>query len=631
LEDAHTFYAKKILTSKEFLKFFTLISLFFIIVFFTFCIFTLFSFIEGLKEKSILEAYRIERNLMEDLSQTSRLMSFLGKKIESHDSKNLESIVAFLKEANVFKVKSMSGEEEIAYFDWINYAGLLVATGKTGILLDPPDVSYRPYFKKCRKLPWLLHVSPPDQSVYQNTRILPVGLGVTDDAGNFLGLISAGLKVSHLADLIEKVLESPYTRFLILQEDSIVIMSSERAETLSKEDFLLSEKLLVNKTLLDFTISFFQNHTLYAYEKKMSQFPYRILTGITTEGAKEELIRQIFPYFLGFLIMATGCIFVFFYFRKKHMLEIYKLTQNILNTNGKEPCMRPISHHPSEMSQLIEAFQLIQRKLQKQEREKHKLEELSKAIRLSYQMKNDFLCQFYSHTRASLYYMEECSSILLNSFQEELGIKLDFQKQKILLKEIHNTASDMVFAKIKKLEFSDVDTNAAIKNCILIKTQTAFFKGITIKEKLYSDLPFFCTDEFRFKQIILGLLSLSLESTPQGGKICISTTLKEEHGQHSLIITLKDNGFGLDQEDLIRLETNFREGESIFLPNFEALKKIIEICHGKLSIEATWGEGKKITLAFPFKKTKQTRQEKGEAKEEEGLPPNVYLFPQKKR
>eukprot|EP01037_Dinobryon_pediforme_P017696 gene17696-17906_t len=89
------------------------------------------------------------------------------------------------------------------------------------------------------------------------------------------------------------------------------------------------------------------------------------------------------------------------------------------------------------------------------------------------------------------------------------------------------------------------------------KLQAAFIRNVRIKSTLHSNLPPFLADELCFKQVILGLISLSFEYSPKGGIIKISTSVKIENDQQFLVVKLEDNGFAFDEKDIRRISERF--------------------------------------------------------------------------
>ena len=110
-------------------------------------------------------------------------------------------------------------------------------------------------------------------------------------------------------------------------------------------------------------------------------------------------------------------------------------------------------------------------------------------------------------------------------------------------------------------------------------------------------------DELHFKHVILSLLSKSLYSMSNEGTLEISADEKIIDQKRFLELTIKDNGFGLEREDIDRIETNlgyyeFYLFQSKNLP-FKIIEEIIKLHQGKIHCYAKWQEGSSITIVIP--------------------------------
>jgi two-component system sensor histidine kinase PilS (NtrC family) len=105
------------------------------------------------------------------------------------------------------------------------------------------------------------------------------------------------------------------------------------------------------------------------------------------------------------------------------------------------------------------------------------------------------------------------------------------------------------FARFPKLE-----TRPASINNVLIELTKFFSKemsqrGISLKENYASNLPQILLDTNQIKQAFLNILKNSFESMPEGGKLSISTRLKDEN----IEVNITDTGSGINRNDIRRV------------------------------------------------------------------------------
>ncbi len=104
-------------------------------------------------------------------------------------------------------------------------------------------------------------------------------------------------------------------------------------------------------------------------------------------------------------------------------------------------------------------------------------------------------------------------------------------------------------------------------------------------------------DGVRMKQVFVNLIKNAIDSVPAGeGRVLIF--LEENHDQ--VIVTIEDNGEGMDEE---RLKNAFQpffttkaQGVGLGLP---IVKRIIELHGGEVSLESSPGEGTRVRVIVP--------------------------------
>jgi signal transduction histidine kinase len=152
------------------------------------------------------------------------------------------------------------------------------------------------------------------------------------------------------------------------------------------------------------------------------------------------------------------------------------------------------------------------------------------------------------------------------------------------------------FARFPKLE-----TRLASINDVLIEL-TKFFnkemvqRGISLKENYASNLPQILLDTNQIKQAFLNILKNSFESMPEGGKMSISTRLKDENVE----INITDTGSGINRSDIRRVFDPFYstkvKGTGLGLA---VTMKTIEGHGGDIICKSTITKGTTMIVSFP--------------------------------
>lgn len=117
---------------------------------------------------------------------------------------------------------------------------------------------------------------------------------------------------------------------------------------------------------------------------------------------------------------------------------------------------------------------------------------------------------------------------------------------------------------------------------------------------IYFDLK---ADARSLKQMFLNIISNAIKFTPAGGSI--ETNLNFDQN-NNLIISVKDNGVGISQQDIPLILQPFKQVDSHLTRSSEGtglglslVKKMVEMHDGFLSIESQPNKGTTVSLSFP--------------------------------
>lgn len=117
------------------------------------------------------------------------------------------------------------------------------------------------------------------------------------------------------------------------------------------------------------------------------------------------------------------------------------------------------------------------------------------------------------------------------------------------------------------------------------------------------DIPPISADPKHIQQILINLISNSIDAVEGNGKIILKTFLEEsaEIKEKFVCISVEDNGVGIPEEDLDKIFNPFFTKK----PNGTGLgmaitQKLLYKYNGTIIVSSKPGQGTKIIIKFPF-------------------------------
>lgn len=496
------------------------------------------------------EANQIEATLYEVFGQTNQLMFHIGKQISSLGDKSVQNIAIIIGKD---KDESFKFTNPLNWmnFGWIGPDNKLLFDWHSGICPEPVDVTSLLLTKHHMKDPWKLHLSRTTLSLTSGLREIPGVMGITDDKGVYLGGLSVGFGLAEINNKIQTALRNTQMSYIILDENLRIVLQSPGNAI--DPDSSYYKDLLDDISVFSGQEGAFENRVgykniQYSYYKKVRNYPFYILTGFDQRVLYKEFQLLVLPRIIELLALGALCSILVYLFRR-NMLSVARTSERT-----KANLIRQMKDEKEESLQQIIVF----------------------------------------------------ADILHKCARKEIDVTLPPARQLELIENIYKSAISLDSSKRDNLNLAYLNVNSLIYECISVQLQAAFIRNIRIKSTLCSNLPPFLADELRFKQVILGLISLSFEYSPKGGVIKISTSLKIENNQAYLIVTLEDNGFAFDEKDIRRISERFEnDGSGAFDDatrlDFPVIEKFIKLHQGSFHLEPKGPVGKNIIVTLPFR------------------------------
>ena len=170
-----------------------------------------------------------------------------------------------------------------------------------------------------------------------------------------------------------------------------------------------------------------------------------------------------------------------------------------------------------------------------------------------------------------------------------------------ILNEV-DTLTEMSDEYLRFARFPRLDTKPVSVNSVLIELSKFFNKerlqrGIALKENYAPDLPLILLDINQIKQAFLNILKNSFEAMPEGGKLSISTRLKD----NNIVVYITDTGSGINKEDIQRVFDPFYSAKVNGTGLGLALTmKTVEGHHGEIICKSTIDKGTTMVISFPI-------------------------------
>jgi len=171
------------------------------------------------------------------------------------------------------------------------------------------------------------------------------------------------------------------------------------------------------------------------------------------------------------------------------------------------------------------------------------------------------------------------------------------------MQKIVNGALD--FAKPMELELREGDiVNIVREACDSCRTK-AEERGVTLSMDAPGQSIIVPIDGLHLQRAVINLIDNSIEASPKGQSVVISTWTDKGHA----VIKLKDHGSGMDKETL----------ENIFVPFYSKksrgtglgmaiVKKIVDGHNGKIQVISRPRLGTEVMIKLPYQEDKVQRQ-----------------------
>ena len=164
--------------------------------------------------------------------------------------------------------------------------------------------------------------------------------------------------------------------------------------------------------------------------------------------------------------------------------------------------------------------------------------------------------------------------------------------------------TQMVSGRLR-LTVAPMEVSEVVRDAIDTVRLSAENKGVTIRERIATDLPQLNGDAGRLKQVILNLLTNALKFTPRGGSVMVDASSTGT----GVRIEVRDTGEGIDPAFLPHVFERYRQAASARAHRgiglgLAIVKHLVELHGGSVSAQsAGLGQGTTFVVELPCEKT----------------------------
>jgi signal transduction histidine kinase len=191
------------------------------------------------------------------------------------------------------------------------------------------------------------------------------------------------------------------------------------------------------------------------------------------------------------------------------------------------------------------------------------LERKTAELQVAGRHKSEFLASMSHELRTPLNAVIGFSEVLLERMFGDLNDRQEEYLRDIWssgrhLLELLNDILDLskVEAGRMEMERSTFSVPDVLDSCLSLMRERAERQGVVLLREVAADVGFLETDELRFKQVLLNLISNAVKFTSAGGEVVVRVA---KDGAY-LAVTVADTGIGIAPEDRNRIFESFQQG-----------------------------------------------------------------------
>ncbi|KAM7192292.1 putative signal transduction histidine-protein kinase [Rhypophila sp. PSN 637] len=263
-----------------------------------------------------------------------------------------------------------------------------------------------------------------------------------------------------------------------------------------------------------------------------------------------------------------------------------------------------------------------ERDIEAREREKRKLVAAEAAAKEASRLKSQFLANMSHEIRTPITGVIGMAELLLDHElpEEPRELSENIYRSANALLTVINDILDFSKVESGRLDIEEVrfSLSVIIRDVLKMLSFAADKKSLAFQSNISTDIDadlVVLGDPGRVRQIITNLLTNSIKFTNQGYVKFSVMIEKEDAEQIEVRFSVEDTGIGIEEGVRTRLFVPFSQGDSSTARRFGGTglgltisKNLLDLMHGRITLESTLGTGTTATFWIPFKRPQGVRK-----------------------
>jgi signal transduction histidine kinase len=574
---------------------------------------------EKIEEKIFVTSEQIENLISYNIDYLKYQLHYATKQIkettENNHVANGEKVAKILSSF----VGNINNQVDIAItwnaFSWVDKKGDMSADGAVGVIKNPVNVSSRDYLITTSKIPEKLVFGKPLLGALSGRYIIPIGMGVFSNSGDYLGTLAFGLDIERIIDKILKTISNENLSFAVIEGSEIAFASDnfdekryeELADKISSLNELELTKVIDRQNL-------FNKDQSFAAVRIIKNSPLKILVLYDSN----ESYRQIFNLFLKQLLLVFLVIFACIVLFQKIYYQIVKpvsgLSKFASKISKQDFSFVPESPKSGELLDLFNTLNSVKEVTKREKDLLKKLEVTNHELFRANEAKAEFLAKSSHDIKNYIFGICGLSKIILgNKSRSEILQSEELQMVETIAdqsEELMHFVEDLLdtnqvdTGEFSLEKFKPCDVSSLIDRIVLLNKSLATRHHTVVKTEIENNLPKLYCDIRRMKQILVNLVTNAIKYSKSQTSVTISAKYLKSEGQ--IYIEILDQGIGMSKQEVeILLQGRGRDIDKSGLENVDShgigmsiVFKLVEMHSGKIEIESVKNKGTKVRLFF---------------------------------
>lgn len=538
------------------------------------------------------EANRVEMTLASEMERASYLLTALGRQIVVNNARDLVELAQIL--------KAYDAKQQIyAVFNWVSVDQKVLVSSNRGILEKPVDISDRDFVKKAFVEPWKMHIGRPIEGRVSGRWVIPVGMGLTDYTGKFIGTILISLDINELTEHISTLVKRDGISFAIISktlipltqvsDDNNFLANNFPAQKLVNIDYAKNPSGLISQG------NMLWGGGSYNFYSVSDMYPYIILMGYDNRYEDDTVRNMLWSRLLQMMAIAIFFILFLIIVRNRLITPMMDVTDAIAqvargNTNVKLPTGGPLEMNALAI-QVNRVKEYIDESKRIDDELRNKIFTLKKnreEFEVSKHSKSEFLAYICQAMRSPMNKMLGYAQVM----KDQIYGPIENKKYRQYAQDIYTGCNHVIAQLDDVLELARaeahytilreevVDVGAIIKHASQMLADRMQSANITLKITLLDNAPMLYADEFRMQQIISNILLFFIEHEVKDAEIDFTVKLAQDNNQQWMNLVFAAD-FSI-------------ENDEAFNTQLELVKRLV-MMHGGRVILANNG----ITVSLP--------------------------------